>query len=310
MIDDGASASTCRKQMKYVSYVTSETTDVLVGRLDGTDVIDLGFDGDMVSFIASGAPQGHERLVPNAQLVAPLRPPVLRDFLTFEGHLRNAFAGLGKDIPDEWFTVPAYYKGIPSTVIGPDTVIPWPSYSDRLDHELEIAAIIGRPGRNISAAEGLDHVFGFTLWNDFSARDVQTRELPVGMGPAKAKDWDGSNILGPYIVTVDEVDAGQIEAEVVVNGQRWGADSTANMRFSFGELIAYASRDQTLHPGEILGSGTMAGGSGIELDRWLQPGDLIELRSPQLGVLTNTVGAKPSGTPVPIEVVRDRSAPA
>jgi 2-keto-4-pentenoate hydratase/2-oxohepta-3-ene-1,7-dioic acid hydratase in catechol pathway len=310
MIDDGGPSFTFRKQMKYVSYSTPETSGVLVGRLDGDDVIDLGFDGDMVSFIARGAPHGRERAIPNAQLVAPLRPPVLRDFLTFEGHLRNAFAGLGKDIPDEWFTVPAYYKGIPSTVIGPDTVIPWPSYSDRLDHELEIAAIIGRPGRNISAADALDHVFGFTMWNDLSARDVQTRELPVGMGPAKAKDWDGSNVLGPCIVTADEVDAGQIEAEVVVNGTCWGADSTANMRFSFGDLIAYASRDQTLHPGEILGSGTMAGGSGIELDRWLQPGDLIELRSPQLGVLSNTVGAKPPGTPIPIEVVRDSSAPA
>ena len=288
--------------MKYVSYRTPAGELVRVGMLDGSTVVDVGFDGDMVAFISQSAPVGRTQAVPDAQLVAPIRPPTLRDFLAFEGHLRNAFAGLGKEIPDEWFHVPAYYKGIPSTIIGPNVEIPWPTYSDRLDHELELAVVIGRPGRDITASAALDHVFGFTLWNDLSARDVQMRELPVGMGPGKAKDWDGSNVLGPCIVTIDELDPLAIEMEVRVNDELWGRDTSANMRFSFSELIEYASRDLTLYPGEVLGSGTSTNGSGVELDRWLAPGDVIELSSPQIGVLRNWIGPRPSGAARNIEV--------
>jgi len=182
------------------------------------------------------------------------------------------------------------------TVIGPDDVIPWPSYSERLDHELELAVIIGREGRNIAKEQAADHIFGCTLWNDLSARDVQKRELPVGMGPCKAKDWDGSNVLGPCIVTPDEIDVSNLRLAVRVNGEQWGSDSTAHMHHTFADMIAYASLDQTLYPGEVLGSGTAAGGSGLELDRWLQPGDLIELEGEGIGVLRNRIGPR---TPKP-----------
>ena len=277
--------------MKYVTY--SSGHGGRVGYLDGDVVVDAGFDGDMVAFIEAGAPLGDGRAVPGAVLLAPLRPRTLRDFLTFEGHLKNAFAGLGKEIPDEWYTVPAYYKGLPDTVIGPDAEIPWPRYTAKLDHELELAAVIGTPGKDIGVDDAYRHVFGYTIWNDMSARDIQTRELPVGMGPCKAKDWDGSNVLGPCIATPDELDIDDTELSVRINGERWGGDSTANMHHTFADLIAYASQDLTLHPGEVIGSGTATGGSGLELDRWLQPGDLIEMEAAGIGVLRNRVGPRP-----------------
>jgi 2-keto-4-pentenoate hydratase/2-oxohepta-3-ene-1,7-dioic acid hydratase in catechol pathway len=276
--------------VKLVTYDAGE--GARVGALEDGAVVDLGFEGDMVAFIEAGAPAGDRRPVEGASLLAPLRPRSLRDFLTFRGHMENALRRLGRPIPEEWFTVPAYYKGMPDTVIGPEAEIPWPPYSEKLDHELELAAVIGRPGKDIPADRALEHVFGWTIWNDFSARDVQARELPIGMGPAKAKDWDGSNVLGPCIVTTDELGASNLRMTVRVNGEVWGEDSSANMHHSFGDLIAYSSLAQTLYPGEVLGSGTAQGGSGIELDRWLQPGDVIELEIEGIGVLRNRISAR------------------
>jgi 2-keto-4-pentenoate hydratase/2-oxohepta-3-ene-1,7-dioic acid hydratase in catechol pathway len=263
-----------------------------IGLLEDDRVVDVGFDGDMVAFIEAGAPVAAGVPVSSARLLAPIQPRSLRDFLTFQGHLENALSRLGRPIPEEWFTVPAYYKGLPETVIGPEEEIPWPAYTDKLDHELELAAVIGTRGKDISREDALAHVFGWTIWNDVSARDVQARELPIGMGPGKAKDWDGSNVLGPCIVTADELDASDVRMAVRVNGELWGEDSSANMHHTFADLIAYASLAQTLYPGEVLGSGTAAGGSGLELDRWLQAGDVIELEVEGIGVLRNRVGTK------------------
>jgi 2-keto-4-pentenoate hydratase/2-oxohepta-3-ene-1,7-dioic acid hydratase in catechol pathway len=263
-----------------------------VGLLDGEAIVDVAFDGDMVAYIEAGAPVGEPTTVAGGRLLAPLRPRSLRDFLTFKGHLDNVMPRLGRDIPPEWFDVPAYYKGMPDTVIGPEDEIPWPAYADRLDHELEIAAVIGRSGIDIRAEDALAYVFGWTIWNDVSARDTQVRELPIGMGPGKAKDWDGSNVLGPCIVTADELDGTNARMSVRVNGETWGEDSSAHMHHTFAELIAYASQSQMLRPGEVLGSGTAAGGSGMELDRWLQGGDLIELEVEGIGVLRNRIGHK------------------
>lgn len=282
--------------VKYVTYQDAGNGP-RVGYLDGADVVDLGFDGDMVAFIEAGAPHGRTTRAGDAsttRLLAPLRPRTIRDFLAFEGHLKNAFAGLGKAIPEEWYSVPAYYKGLPDTVIGPGDEIPWPSYTEKLDHELELAAVIGRPGKDIAEGDALDHVFGYTIWNDVSARDVQTRELPVGMGPCKAKDWDGSNVLGPCIVTADEIDPHDVDLEVRVNGERWGGASSKTMHHTFESMIAYASQDLTLRAGEVIGSGTATGGSGLELDRWVRPGDEIEMEATGIGVLRNRVGRRPS----------------
>jgi 2-keto-4-pentenoate hydratase/2-oxohepta-3-ene-1,7-dioic acid hydratase in catechol pathway len=264
-----------------------------VGLLEDGVVSDLAFDGDMVAFIEAGAPAGERRAAgPGVRLLAPLRPRSLRDFLAFEGHLKGALGRLGRPIPDEWYEVPAYYKGMPDTVIGPEAEIPWPAWTERLDHELELACVIGRRCRDVSSADAAGVIFGYTIWNDVSARDVQTRELPVGMGPGKAKDWDGSNVLGPCLVTADELDAGALAMSVRVNGETWGEDSSASMHHTFADMIAYASRSQTLYPGELFGSGTAAGGSGLELDRELAPGDLVELEIEGIGVLRNRIGAK------------------
>jgi 2-keto-4-pentenoate hydratase/2-oxohepta-3-ene-1,7-dioic acid hydratase in catechol pathway len=262
-----------------------------VGALVDGGVADMGFDGDMVAFIATGAPGQPGERVDGARLLAPLRPRSLRDFLAFEGHMRNALTRLGRDVPSEWYDVPAYYKGMPDTVIGPETTIPWPAWSEHLDHELELAAVIGpAPVRDVAAADALDAVFGWTIWNDVSARDVQARELPIGMGPGKAKDWDGSNVLGPCIVTADELDGGDLRMTVRVNGETWGDARSSEMHHSFGALIAYAALSQTLHPGDVIGSGTAPGGSGLELDRRLAPGDVIEMEVEGIGLLRNTIG--------------------
>jgi 2-keto-4-pentenoate hydratase/2-oxohepta-3-ene-1,7-dioic acid hydratase in catechol pathway len=149
--------------MKLVTYDAG--SGPRVGALEGEEVVDLGFEGDMVAFIAAGAPAGQRRSVEGARLLAPLRPRSLRDFLAFEGHLKGALGRLGRPIPDEWYEVPAYYKGMPDTVIGPDEEIPWPAFTDRLDHELELGAVIGRRCKDVPAAEAEDCIFGYTIWN-------------------------------------------------------------------------------------------------------------------------------------------------
>ena len=277
--------------MKLVTYDAG--AGPRVGVLDGDDVMDAGFDGDMVAFIEAGArvADGSER-VSGARLLAPLHPRSMRDFLAFEGHLKNAYAALGRDIPAEWYEVPAYYKALPDTVVGPDVEVPWPSHTDRLDHELELAAVIGRRIRDARPEDAAGCIFGYTIWNDLSARDVQRREGAVGMGPGKAKDWDGSNVLGPCIVTANAFDVADARMRVRVNGEVWGEDTTAHMHHSFADMIVYASRSQTLHPGEVFGSGTAAGGSGLELDRWLHEGDVVELEVEGIGVLRNTIGRR------------------
>lgn len=281
--------------MRYVTYAGASGPRVGVLEPDG-QVRDAGWDGDMVAFIAAGAPAASASApgaaAPGARLLCPLRPRSLRDFLAFEGHLKGAYDRLGRAIPPEWYDVPAYYKGMPDTVIGPEDELPWPAWIERLDYELELAAVIGAGGRDIAAEEADAAIFGYTIWNDLSARDVQAREVPIGLGPGKAKDWDGSNVLGPCIVTRDELDLARTGMRVRVNGELRGEDSTASMHHSFAAMVAYASQGQTLHPGEVLGSGTAAGGSGLELDRYLAEGDVVELEIDGIGVLRNRVGSR------------------
>jgi 2-keto-4-pentenoate hydratase/2-oxohepta-3-ene-1,7-dioic acid hydratase in catechol pathway len=276
--------------VKLVTYDVGQGPRV--GVLEGNTVLDAGFDGDMVAFIEAGAPAGETTPVENVRLLSPLRPRSLRDFLAFEGHLKNAFRRLGRPIPNEWYEVPAFYRGMPDTVIGPEETVPYPSYTEKLDHELELAAVIGKVGKDIPREEAGGYIFGYTIWNDLSARDTQARELPVGMGPAKAKDWDGSNVLGPCIVTADELDANDLDMSVRVNGETWGVDNSRSMHHKFADMIAYASQAQTIYPGEIFGSGTAEGGAGIEADRYLNEGDVVELEIEGIGVLRNTIGVK------------------
>jgi 2-keto-4-pentenoate hydratase/2-oxohepta-3-ene-1,7-dioic acid hydratase in catechol pathway len=226
------------------------------------------------------------------RLLAPIaRPRVLRDFLTFEGHMKQAFKALGRTDPISplWYQVPAYYKGDPDTVVGPDADVPVPQYCEKFDFELELAMVVGRRGKNIAKAEAAGYIAGYTIWNDFSARDQQMKEGPLGMGPSKAKDFDAGNAIGPYLVTADELDPDGLRMIARVNGETWTDSSSAGRQFSFADLIAHVSQAETIHPGEVWGSGTVTSGSGLELGKWLQPGDTIELEIEGIGVLRNRI---------------------
>jgi len=229
------------------------------------------------------------------QFVSPLpRPNSLRDFLTMKGHLVGCVeAGILDAIPDEWYTTPAHYKGNVDEVYGPDDTVPWPPYTDKLDYELEICAVIGTAGRRIDAEDAGRHIVGYTLFNDWSARDIQGRETAMGTGPAIAKDFAAS--FGPCIATPDEFDRENARLEARIDGEVWSSGRLEAMQFSFEQLIEWTSQEATLRPGDLLGSGTVGGGCGLELDRWLQPGAVVELEAEGIGVLRNRVGRKGEG---------------
>ncbi len=272
----------------------------------------LLFPSDMVAFLGHGrlGLEAAERAIEASQrvdeafgartsyapgevrLLAPLpRPRVIRDFLTFEGHMRQAGIALGRgaEIPPAWYEVPAYYKGDPDTVVGPDADVHWPRYSEKFDFELELGVVIGRRGKDISREEAPRYIAGYTIFNDFSARDQQMREAPVGMGPSKGKDFDTGNAVGPYLVTPDEIDIERVRMVARVNGEVWSEGTSGGMHFSFADLIAHVSQSETIYPGELWGSGTVTSGSGLELNRWLRPGDVVELEVEGIGTLRNRV---------------------
>lgn len=244
---------------------------------------------------------------------APLPCPAqLRDFLCFEEHLLNAFAA-AKDlicarsedaeatrieldrsgayaIPPVWYESPIYYNASRFAVCGPDTDVFWPAYSEVMDFELEFAAVIGIGGRDIAPGDALGHVFGYTVFNDFSARDEQFRAMAGRLGPGKGKDFDNANALGPCIVTADELtDPYSLTLTARVNGQEWSRGNSSAMFHRFEQVIAHISRSETLHPGEVLGSGTVGTGCGLEQNRYLQHGDVVELEVERIGVLRNRV---------------------
>lgn len=185
---------------------------------------------------------------------------------------------------------PIYYLTNRFSVAGHEDVVYWPNYSAFMDFELEFAAIIGKGGKNIPRHRASEHVFGYTIYNDFSARDAQLKEMAGMLGPAKGKSFDRGNVFGPWIVTSDEIeDARALKMEARVNGEIWASGDSSAMLHSFEDMIAYVSKDETLYPGEIFGSGTMGGGSGLELNRYLSDGDVVELDVGGIGILRNTV---------------------
>jgi 2-keto-4-pentenoate hydratase/2-oxohepta-3-ene-1,7-dioic acid hydratase in catechol pathway len=223
--------------------------------------------------------------------LAPLPdPPLIRDFMAFEEHLQNIYPRLGREIPAAWYELPVYYKGNPSSVAGPGDAVTMPSYADDLDFEFEIAAVIGRGGADIPAERALEHVFGYMIYNDFSARAIQQQEMSVGLGPAKGKDFRGAHVFGPCLVTADEVpDIYDLAMRAEVNGSEWCRSNTSTMHWRFEDMIAHASRDEYLRPAEILGSGTVGGGSAAERGSSLAPGDSVALTVDVLGTLTTHV---------------------
>jgi len=225
------------------------------------------------------------------RLRAPVpRPVSVRDCLNFETHMKNATKILKTEIPRLWYEMPTFYRSSHTTVAGPDDPILWPSYTERLDYELEFGIFIGKEGRNIPRERAREYIAGFTIYNDVSARDIQNKEMQLWVGPAKGKNFENSNIMGPCLVTPDEIpDPYNLKMVARVNGEVWSEGSSRDMYFKFEELIEYISRDETLHPGEFIGSGTVGFGCGLELDRWIKPGDVIELEVEGLGVLRNRV---------------------
>ncbi len=245
--------------------------------------------------LAREAPGGCRHELAEVQLLAPLpQPAQIRDFLCFEEHLKNSFAqaakltGEEREIPAVWYQQPIYYKANRFSVSGPDADVVWPSYSQVMDYELELACVIGSGGRDIESPQAAQHIFGFTIFNDASARDAQMIEMGGTLGPAKGKDFDTGNVFGPWIVTPEELgDPYALEMVARVNGEEWSRGNSASMHHRFEDMIAFVSRSETLHPGEILGSGTVGSGCGLELGRFLSDGDVVELEVDGIGVLRN-----------------------
>lgn len=223
------------------------------------------------------------------RLLAPLRAPnSLRDFLAFRDHVERGAARRGTPVPEPWDRIPVYYKGNRRSISGDGDDVQWPSYTERLDYECEVAAVVGRPGRDLSESEASDAIFGYLVMNDWSARDIQKDEMACWLGPAKAKDFNTS--FGPVLVTADEWDPeDDHEMTVTVDGEVWSRGTTKGRRWTFAQMLAHVSRDEDVYPTDVLGSGTFGGGCGLDLDRWLAPGQAVTLSVEGLGTLTNRV---------------------
>lgn len=252
--------------------------------------------------------------IPTAQIrwKSPLPvPPQLRDCLMFEEHLLNSYAQLRKTlaagepdpeaalaeyeakgvyrVPSVWYEFPVYYKVNRFSFIGHEEDIVWPFYTKKLDFELEYACVLNSYTKDVSVEEAKSHIFGYTIFNDVSARDVQSVEMQASLGPSKGKDFDTGNILGPCIVTADSIDPDNLTMIARINGEEWCRGNSGSAKWTFSEVIAHASRSETLVPGECIGSGTVGGGCGLEHGRFLNPGDIIELEVSGIGILRNRV---------------------
>jgi fumarylacetoacetate (FAA) hydrolase len=273
--------------MRLVSYRRPDSTNC-VGRLEDGAIRRLAAP-DMLAFLAGGGTgeAGEEDALGEVTLLAPVPdPPSVRDFYAFEGHVTTGWRLRGGDVPDAWYTAPAFYFSNPASVHGPGEPVSRPQATRMLDFELEIAAVIGAGGG----------IAGFTLLNDWSARDVQRQEMTVGLGPAKGKDFAIS--LGPWLVTPDELpyEDGRlgVEATATVNGEELTRTSAAEQHWSWPELVAHAGRDTRLRPGDVLGSGTLNRGCLLELgplggDRFLEPGDEVAISADGLGTLATAI---------------------
>jgi 2-keto-4-pentenoate hydratase/2-oxohepta-3-ene-1,7-dioic acid hydratase in catechol pathway len=244
--------------------------------------------------------------VDSVRLLPPLEPPTIRDFVAFEEHVEGMVKGASPDatVPAEWYQAPTFYFTNPYALIGAHDEVAVPSGCDLLDYELEVAVVVGRDGTSLTPEQARDHVFGYTILNDWSARDLQRREMEVKLGPAKGKDF--ATTLGPWLVTADELEEYvdedgflALDLRVSVNGTETGQDLLSNMGWPFPELIAYASRNTWVRAGDVLGSGT-CGNGGCLGELWgrrgrvdpppLRPGDVVEMTVEGIGTIRNRVG--------------------
>jgi 2-keto-4-pentenoate hydratase/2-oxohepta-3-ene-1,7-dioic acid hydratase in catechol pathway len=282
--------------------------DVVHGMPQGTALLDLlGDDGDRLQAMGEVAlrePSEVTRLS-EVHLRAPLpTPPTIRDFYAFEQHVRTAREGRGLQMVPEWYEFPVFYFSNPYATCGPDDDIAIPPGCIEMDYELEVAAVVGKGGSDLDPADAEQHIAGYMVMNDWSARDIQRREMKLSLGPVKGKDFATS--LGPVLVTPDEIEpyrrgkAFDLQMVARVNGHEWSRASLADIHWSFGDMLAWASRSTRVEPGDVIGSGTCGTGCILELSLvhggerypWLTPGDVVELEVAHLGVLRNTVVAR------------------
>lgn len=234
---------------------------------------------------------------PSSKLECPMDSiNCYRDFYTHEKHVAAGFKKRNEDIPEAWYEIPAYYKGPTTGFIGHEEDILWPHYTKKLDFELELACVIAKDGKNIKEKNALNHILGFTILNDISARDIQKKEMAVRLGPAKGKDF--CSVLGPVITTIDEFDYKEpnLKMNAFINEEQWSEGYSGDAHYSWAEMISHASQEEWLRSSDVLGSGTVGTGCGLELDRWIQPSDIIELKIESIGTLKNLVGI-PQGEP-------------
>jgi fumarylacetoacetate (FAA) hydrolase len=254
------------------------------GRIDGDRVVQLAAQTLQSFFTGGGQAREHaEYRLDEVEFLPPvLHPPSVRDFYAFEQHVKTARSGRGLDVPEEWYRIPVFYFSNPNAIYGPEAEIPYPEGTEELDYELEVAAIIGAD----------QAIAGFTVLNDWSARDVQRAEMRVGLGPAKGKDFATS--LGPVVVTPDEFDGSSGTMVARVNGEERSRGDLGDMYHSWEAIRTQAARNTELYPGDVLGSGTVGTGCILELGdgRWLRPGDVVELEVEGIGVLKNTIGPR------------------
>ena len=245
-----------------------------------------------------------DAVLPGAELAfgpPVLRPPTVRDFYAFEGHVRTMWERRGGEVPEAWYRLPVFYFSNPSEVRGPDEPVWCPASANELDYELEVAALVDTPAVNLDAGPAEEAIGGFTIFNDWSARDLQRDETVVRLGPAKGKDFASS--FGPYLVTPDELrDARRgngydLVMTAHVNGIETSRGRWSDVQFSFADMLARASADARLRPGDLIGGGTVGSGCLLEvrettLGRYLEPDDVVELRIERLGSLRSPIVAR------------------
>jgi fumarylacetoacetate (FAA) hydrolase len=302
--------------MRLVRYTPAAGGPVTIGLLRGQAVEpvarpDGDGDAELLAIAMSRsepAPIGDAVALDAVSLLTPLaRPTTIRDFLTFEQHYRNfLLRSRGTDeVPAEWFRTPVFYFTHPNNIFGDGDEVPRPD-TDQLDYELEVAAVLGADGRDVTPAQAPDLIAGYTLFNDYSARDIAGPEMSLGLGASKCKDF--ANVIGPCLATPDELGGTPGRPDTAlsarVNGKPHGGDRLASMHHSFADMIAHASTNSWVRAGDVLGSGTCATGCLLELSSlhgedafpWLAPGDVVELEAEGIGTLTTTVGPRPALT--------------
>lgn len=301
--------------MKFVTFKTSKD-EIRAGWICSNGVVDMNLvskgqlPSDLIEFLR-GHKQYMELIEENyieaestysldeVTLMAPLpRPESFRDFMAFDEHVKNAAKRAGDVLAEEYYEIPVFYFSNNKTICGPAANVNRPKKSKRMDYELEIACIIGKEGKDIKAKDAENYIFGYTILTDWSARDLQMKEMKILLGPAKGKDFATS--MGPYLVTKDEIEQfliedGRYDMEMTakVNDVLLSKGNFKNITHSFAKMIERASEDVTLYPGDVLGSGTVGRGCilelGTEVHRFLEPGDYVELEITGLGKLGNTI---------------------